>query len=133
MQNTRRNEWGEIADSTCTHTSAPPHLEREGGGESMRVAERTEKAETTSSQVLHTIGSVMFRRGQRPRPDFQSSSPIRHRTIPNPAVHNRPGARWGAQHWPFGGPIKDLRWGSPRQMGGSEERPGDLASDHTRG
>lgn len=47
LQNTRRDKkkMGGKGESTCTHTSAPPHLEKVGGGGSVRVAERTGKAE----------------------------------------------------------------------------------------
>lgn len=93
----------------------------------MRVAERTERAETPSSQLLHTIGSITLHRSRRPRPDCQPRSPILvHRTIPNPAVLDRLSPGWGAQRGPSRGPTKGLRRGSPRQLGGSEGRPGDL-------
>lgn len=38
-------KYEKILESVCTHTSAPPHLEKVGDGGRVRVAERTEKAE----------------------------------------------------------------------------------------
>lgn len=105
---------GGVAESTCTHTSAPPHLERGGGGGSVRAAERTEKAETTSSQVLH----YHWLHHVPQRPETLASQSF---TAPSP-THDHPSPRWGAQRGPSGRRDQGLA------AGGLPDRWADLKS-----
>lgn len=87
------------------------------------MAERTEKAETTSSQVLHTIGFITFHRGQSPQiftPVSQSfTAPSQ---TPRSSIARVPGGEPSVG--PLGGPTKDLRRGSPVRWADPKSAPG---------
>lgn len=134
LQNTRRDKkmGGKSRINLHPHLSPAPPGKSRGWRECEGGRKDGKGRETSGSQVLYTIGSITLHR-----------SPARSlATLPKPSPPHHPKPRGAQPSEPWVGspaltllrPDQGLEAGvSPtRQLGGSEERPGDLSSDHTR-